>query len=120
MKAGKASRQSAPETGLAHLKRLPETRILTRFGPFFTAAAKGGDFCLSAMGRFEAVMTQINAPPGAADDYGRAHRLEIWSIPAQIRRRGLPEPRVKSSGRRGLECAGSPGNGIFAEFRVTP
>ena len=83
-------RQAAERLGLteaeliARLKRLLETRAITRFGPFFDAAAMGGAFCLCAVSvpeeRFETVMTQINAHPEVAHNYERAHRLNMWFV----------------------------------------
>ena len=50
---------------LDRLKALKENRMITRFGPFFDAAALGGAFCLCAMAvpeeEFETVLTKVNA-----------------------------------------------------------
>jgi DNA-binding Lrp family transcriptional regulator len=83
-------REVAESLGLAEddliirLKRLLETRAITRFGPFLDAAALGGAFCLCAMAvpteRFEAVMTQVNAHPEVAHNYERTHRLNMWFV----------------------------------------
>ncbi|MFB2530584.1 Lrp/AsnC family transcriptional regulator [Paracoccus sp. p4-l81] len=66
------------------LKRLREIGAITRFGPFFDAAAMGGAFCLCAMAvpddRFEAVMTKVNAFPEVAHNYQRSHRLNMWFV----------------------------------------
>ena len=69
---------------LARLTRMKETRVITRFGPFFDAAAMGGAFCLCAMavpaGEFEAVVTKVNAHPEVAHNYERTHRLNMWFV----------------------------------------
>ena len=50
---------------IARLARLKDGGAITRFGPFFDAAAMGGAFCLCAMavppGRFDAVAELVNA-----------------------------------------------------------
>ena len=58
--------------------------VITRFGPFFDAAALGGAFCLCAMAvpeeAFDAVLTKVNAHPEVAHNYERAHRLNMWFV----------------------------------------
>lgn len=77
------------------IARLREIGAVTRFGPFLDAAAMGGAFCLCAMsvppGRFDAVMTFVNALPEVAHNYERQHRLNMWFVlacerPEQITR----------------------------------
>lgn len=69
---------------IARLERMRETRVITRFGPFFDAEAMGGAFCLCAMAvppeKFDAVMTQVNARPEVAHNYERSHRLNMWFV----------------------------------------
>ena len=69
---------------LARLARLCDDGILTRFGPFFDAAALGGAFCLCAMAvpeaDFEAVVTKVNAHPEVAHNYAREHALNMWFV----------------------------------------
>ena len=69
---------------IARLGRLRELGAITRFGPFFDAAAMGGAFCLCAMAvpaaRFEEVVTKVNAHPEVAHNYERAHRLNMWFV----------------------------------------
>lgn len=74
-----------PETDLIErLATLKEARIVTRFGPFFDAAAMGGAFCLCAMAvpqdKFDEVMTKVNAHPEVAHNYERTHRLNMWFV----------------------------------------
>ena len=65
-------------------KWLKENGYLTRFGPFFDAAAMGGAFCLCAMAvpeeNFEDVLTKVNAHNEVAHNYERAHRLNMWFV----------------------------------------
>jgi DNA-binding Lrp family transcriptional regulator len=72
------------EDVVARLGRLLAIGALTRFGPFFDAAAMGGAFCLCAMAvpeaRFEAVAAAVNARPEVAHNYARAHRLNMWFV----------------------------------------
>lgn len=78
---------------IERLQGLKKQGAITRFGPFFDAAAMGGAFCLCAMAvpeeRFEAVAEQVNARPEVAHNYERAHELNMWFVlatekPAQI------------------------------------
>ncbi|MBB4303267.1 DNA-binding Lrp family transcriptional regulator [Rhodobium orientis] len=69
---------------ISRIARLREIGAITRFGPFFDAAAMGGDFCLCAMAvpaeRFEAVAEAVNARPEVAHNYERDHRLNMWFV----------------------------------------
>ncbi len=69
---------------LNRIERLKTDRVITRFGPFFDAAAMGGDFCLCAMAvpeaDFETVLTKVNAHPEVAHNYERTHRLNMWFV----------------------------------------
>ena len=85
------------EALIARLGRLREIGAITRFGPFFDAAAMGGAFSLCAMevpeARFDAVVTQVNAHPEVAHNYERKHALNMWFVmaceqPEQIEKLG--------------------------------
>lgn len=69
---------------LDRVRALKEAGVLTRFGPFFDAAAMGGAFCLCAMAvpaeEFEAVLTKVNAHSEVAHNYERDHRLNMWFV----------------------------------------
>ncbi len=69
---------------LDRVRTMKDAGILTRFGPFFDAAAMGGAFCLCAMAvpaeKFDAVMTKVNAHPEVAHNYERAHQLNMWFV----------------------------------------
>ncbi|MCL5778369.1 Lrp/AsnC family transcriptional regulator [Limibaculum sp. FT325] len=92
---------------IARLARLRETGAITRFGPFFDAAAMGGAFCLCAMAvpadRFETVMTEVNAQPEVAHNYERAHRLNMWFVLATETPEGITQ-----TARRIEEATGLP------------
>lgn len=82
--------RAAAKLGLAEselierLGRLRRNRVITRFGPFFDAAAMGGAFCLCAMEvpaeRFDSVAEQVNAHAEVAHNYERTHRLNMWFV----------------------------------------
>ncbi len=82
--------QLAEELGLSEealierIRHLRETGILTRFGPFFDAAAIGGSFCLCALAappdRFDEVANIVNARPEVAHNYERSHHLNMWFV----------------------------------------
>ncbi|MEY8830094.1 Lrp/AsnC family transcriptional regulator [Sedimentitalea sp. XS_ASV28] len=69
---------------LRRLQCLKEAGAITRFGPFFDAAAMGGAFCLCAMNvpaaRFEEVCGRVNAFPEVAHNYQREHSLNMWFV----------------------------------------
>ncbi|WBU52877.1 Lrp/AsnC family transcriptional regulator [Paracoccus sp. SCSIO 75233] len=69
---------------LARLERMKAGGAITRFGPFFDAAAMGGAFCLCAMAapeaEFEEIAERVNAFPQVAHNYQRAHRLNMWFV----------------------------------------
>ena len=69
---------------IGRIESLKDKGAITRFGPFFDAAAMGGAFCLCAMAvpadRFEEVTTLVNAHREVAHNYERAHRLNMWFV----------------------------------------
>lgn len=80
-----ADKAGIPETEVVdRITRLREAGAITRFGPFIDAEAMGGAFCLCAMavpeGRFDEVMTLVNARPEVAHNYERQHRLNMWFV----------------------------------------
>ncbi|MCE8510454.1 Lrp/AsnC family transcriptional regulator [Ruegeria pomeroyi] len=78
---------------LARLTRMKAARLITRFGPFFDAAAMGGAFCLCAMAvpeaEFDTVLTKVNAHPEVAHNYERTHRLNMWFVLATETPQGI-------------------------------
>ena len=92
--AAVAAELGLAEADLLHrLARMKQARVITRFGPFFDAAAMGGAFCLCAMAvpeaDFEAVMTKVNALPEVAHNYQRTHRLNMWFVLASETPEGI-------------------------------
>jgi len=80
---------------IARIRHLRELGAITRFGPFFDAAAMGGAFCLCAMevpeAEFERVMTLVNAHPEVAHNYERTHRLNMWFVLAAETLEGITQ-----------------------------
>ena len=78
---------------LERLARMKAARLITRFGPFFDAAAMGGAFCLCAMAvpeaEFDTVLTKVNAHPEVAHNYERTHRLNMWFVLATETPQGI-------------------------------
>lgn len=78
---------------LARLAAMKDARIITRFGPFFDAAALGGAFCLCAMSVpqdvFDTVNEQVNAHPEVAHNYERSHALNMWFVLATETQDGI-------------------------------
>lgn len=83
---------------LTRVKRLRETGVLTRFGPFFDAAAMGGAFCLCAISVpeqiFDEVADKVNAHPEVAHNYERTHKLNMWFVLATEVPEGIEDVAV--------------------------
>jgi DNA-binding Lrp family transcriptional regulator len=82
------------ETDLINrLATMKSNRTITRFGPFFDAAAMGGAFCLCAMqvpeADFDTVAERVNAHPEVAHNYARDHRLNMWFVLATETQTGI-------------------------------
>ena len=80
---------------LMRVQRLKSAGVITRFGPFFDAAAMGGAFCLCAMAvpdeDFESVLTKVNAHAEVAHNYERSHRLNMWFVLATETPEGITQ-----------------------------
>ena len=97
---------------------------VTRFGPFFDAAAMGGAFCLCAMAvpaeRFDSVAAQVNAHPEVAHNYERAHDLNMWFVLATEKPAQIEETARAIEAETGLEVFRFPKEEeFFIGFRVT-
>ena len=108
---------------LARVSRLRETGAITRFGPFYDAAALGGAFCLCAMAvpeaRFDAVTEQVNALPEVAHNYSRAHRLNMWFVLATETLDGIEAAALEIERATGLAVLRFPKlQEFFIGFRV--
>ena len=73
-----------------------------------SAEAMGGAFCLCAMavpeGRFDEVMTLVNAHPEVAHNYERQHKLNMWFVlacerPGHCLLYTSPSPRDRTRSR---------------------
>ena len=95
------------DTLIARIEWLWEAGIITRFGPFFDAAAMGGAFCLCAMAvpaaRFDDVAEAVNALPEVAHNYARAHRLNMWFVLATETQGGIDSAAAKIEAATGLK-----------------
>ena len=108
---------------IARLSRLRDLGAITRFGPFFDAAAMGGAFCLCAMAvpadRFDAVLTKVNAHPEVAHNYERTHALNIWFVLATDSPEGIERTARAIEGETGLKVMLFPKlEEYFIGFRV--
>ncbi|WP_026379113.1 Lrp/AsnC family transcriptional regulator [Afifella pfennigii] len=69
---------------IERIAALREMGAITRFGPFFDAAAMGGDFCLCAMavpaGRFQEVAALLNRRCEVEHACERSHALNMWFV----------------------------------------
>jgi len=109
---------------ITRIARLRDIGAITRFGPFFDAAAMGGAFCLCAMdvppARFDEVMTKVNAHPEVAHNYERAHALNMWFVLATETPEAIARTALKIEGETGLKVLMFPKlQEFFIGFRVT-
>lgn len=108
---------------LSRLTRMKDERVITRFGPFFDAAAMGGAFCLCAMAvppeNFETVLTKVNAHPEVAHNYERTHRLNMWFVLATETPEGIEAAADAIERETGIEVLRFPKlQEFFIGFRV--
>ena len=108
---------------IARLSRLRDLGAITRFGPFFDAAAMGGAFCLCAMAvpadRFDEVVTKVNAHPEVAHNYERTHALNMWFVLATDSPKGIERTAQAIEGETGLKVMLFPKlEEYFIGFRV--
>lgn len=109
---------------LNSLKRMKETRLITRFGPFFDARAMGGAFCLCAMAvpeeAFERVIDIVNDRPEVAHNYERDHRLNMWFVLATETAGEIEQVAAEIERATGLAVLRFPKRReFFIGFRVT-
>ena len=108
---------------IARVQGLREIGAITRFGPFFDAAAMGGAFCLCAMAvpaaRFDEVMTLVNAYPEVAHNYERIHHLNMWFVLACEQADGIAQAAERIERDTGLPVLLFPKlHEFFIGFRV--
>jgi len=91
---------------ITRIARMKEIGAITRFGPFFDAAAMGGAFCLCAIAapldRFDAVADLVNAHPEVAHNYERDHKLNMWFVLATETSEGIAEVAARIEAESGL------------------
>jgi DNA-binding Lrp family transcriptional regulator len=91
---------------IERLKRLLETRVLTRFGPMFQIERMGGAFCLCAMrvpeADFARVADAVNAFAEVAHNYRREHDFNMWFVLATEHPQGIADTAARIEAATGL------------------
>lgn len=105
------------------LEAMKTARIITRFGPFYDAAAMGGAFCLCAMAippdDSDAVTAQVNAHPEVAHNYERTHHFNMWFVLATETTEGIEEVAQRIEAETGHRVWRFPKlQEFFIRFRV--
>jgi len=108
---------------ITRLARLKETRLITRFGPFYDAAAMGGAFCLCAIrvpeDDFDRMADLVNAHPEVAHNYERDHALNMWFVLATETEAGIGKVAKQIEAETGLTVLQFPKeHEFFIGFRV--
>jgi len=108
---------------LSRLTRMKQDRAITRFGPFYDAAAMGGAFCLCAMqvpdADFDKVAELVNAHPEVAHNYERDHKLNMWFVLATETQAEIGEVAELIEAETGLKVLLFPKeHEFFIGFRV--
>ncbi|WP_421848973.1 Lrp/AsnC family transcriptional regulator [Oricola sp.] len=108
---------------IERISRMKEAGYITRFGPFFDAAAIGGAFCLCAMQvpdeQFETVLTKVNAHREVAHNYERAHRLNMWFVLATETEEAIETVRARIEAETGIAVLAFPKlREFYIGFRV--
>lgn len=108
---------------IARLARLREIGAITRFGPFYDAAAMGGAFCLCALSApdadFDRIAGLVNAYPEVAHNYARDHALNMWFVLATPTPQGIAETAARIEAETGLTVWQFPKElEFFIGFRV--
>ena len=107
-------------TRLTHLR---DIGAITRFGPFFDAAAMGGAFCLCALSAPEAAFDDmaalVNSHPEVAHNYRRDHALNMWFVLATDQPEAIASTCAKIEAETGLTVWQFPKlQEFFIGFRV--
>ncbi len=92
---------------IARLKRLIESRALSRFGPMYNAEKLGGAVTLCAIAvpedRFDEVTEIVNAHREVAHNYARSHKLNMWFVLACETPGGIAATIADIEAETGLE-----------------
>ncbi len=105
------------------LERLRRIGAITRFGPFFDAAAMGGAFCLCALSApaedFDRIAALVNAHPEVAHNYQRDHELNMWFVLATLTPQDIARTAARIEEQTGLTVWQFPKlEEYFVGFRV--
>ncbi|RDW14389.1 Lrp/AsnC family transcriptional regulator [Paracoccus thiocyanatus] len=108
---------------IARLERLRAIGAITRFGPFYDAAAMGGAFCLCALSApaadFDRIAELVNAHPEVAHNYARDHALNMWFVLATATPEAIAETAGHIEAETGLTVWRFPKlREFFIGFRV--
>lgn len=108
---------------IARITNMREIGAITRFGPFYDAAAMGGAFCLCAIAvpqaDFETTVTLVNAHPEVAHNYERTHALNMWFVLACETEEGIGRVADEIEEETGLTVLRFPKlREFFVGFRV--
>lgn len=108
---------------IARLTHLRDIGAITRFGPFFDAAAMGGAFCLCALtapaADFDRIADLVNAHPEVAHNYARDHALNMWFVLATATPDGIAKTADRIAAETGLTVWQFPKlQEFFIGFRV--
>ncbi|SFX27413.1 transcriptional regulator, AsnC family [Paracoccus pantotrophus] len=108
---------------IGRLERLRAIGAITRFGPFYDAAAMGGAFCLCALSApqadFDRIADLVNAHPEVAHNYARDHALNMWFVLATATPEAIAETAGQIEAETGLTVWRFPKlREFFIGFRV--
>ncbi|WP_022705013.1 Lrp/AsnC family transcriptional regulator [Pseudorhodobacter ferrugineus] len=108
---------------IERIRNMREIGAITRFGPFYDAAAMGGAFCLCAMAvpqaDFDATVTLVNAHAEVAHNYERTHPLNMWFVLACETEKGIGRVADEIEAETGLAVLRFPKlREFFVGFRV--
>lgn len=108
---------------IERLSRLRDIGAITRFGPFYDAAAMGGAFCLCALSApaddFDRVADLVNAHPEVAHNYARDHALNMWFVLATAQPEDIAATCARIEAETGLKVLQFPKlQQFFIGFRV--
>ncbi len=108
---------------IGRLERLRAIGAITRFGPFYDAAAMGGAFCLCALSApqadFDRIADLVNAHPEVAHNYARDHALNMWFVLATATPEAIAETAGQIEAETGLTVWRFPKlQEFFIGFRV--
>lgn len=97
---------------ILRLRRMLDSRQLSRFGPLFHAERLGGGLSLCAMkikpADYERVADQVNAFPEVAHNYARDHAFNMWFVLATETLERIDEVLAEIEGKTGYRVYNMP------------